>query len=186
MASDRRATAPASEPDVPEPGVPGPAAAPAIRVEVLDEAIDAGLEEQRLVAGRTDVGAVVTFTGRCRSEAGRLAALHIEHYPGMAEAELGRIAQEACRRWPLTGLSVVHRHGRIAAGETIVCVAAASAHRDAAFDAARFLMDYLKTDAPFWKREEATDGTLGPWVEAKESDEAAVRRWDRPGDARTS
>ena len=124
-----------------------------------------------------DVGAVVTFSGLCRDEGGRLAALEIEHYPGMAEAEIGRIAQQACERWPLTALHAVHRFGMVRPGETIVLVAAASAHRAAAFEAASFLMDYLKTEAPFWKREHLADGSVGPWVEAKESDEQARERW---------
>jgi molybdopterin synthase catalytic subunit len=124
-----------------------------------------------------DVGAVVTFSGICRDESGALAALELEHYPGMAEAEIGNIAAEAVRRWPLTGLTAIHRVGKIAPGENIVLVVAASAHRQAAFEAASFLMDYLKSKAPFWKKEHRADGSAGGWVDAKEADSAALERW---------
>jgi molybdopterin synthase catalytic subunit len=130
-----------------------------------------------LTAGRTDIGAVVTFTGLCRDEGGELAALELEHYPGMAEEEIGRIVAEAENRWPLQGVSVVHRHGRIRPGEVIVAVVTASAHRQAAFEAASFLMDYLKTSAPFWKKEHKADGSSGGWVAAKASDDEAAGRW---------
>ena len=130
-----------------------------------------------MVAGRRDVGALVTFAGLCRDEAGRLAALEIEHYPGMAEAELMRVAAEAEARWPLVGLRVIHRYGRIAAGERIVFVAAAAVHRGDAFAAAQFLMDDLKTRAPFLKREHRADGTTGPWVAARDTDGLAAARW---------
>ena len=130
-----------------------------------------------LTNGRTDIGAVVTFSGVCRgSENGApIAALTLEHYPGMAEAEIGRHADEALARWPLQGLTVIHRFGRIAPGENIVLVVTASAHRQAAFEAAEFLMDYLKTSAPFWKREEGENGAA--WVEARDHDDAAAARW---------
>lgn len=134
-----------------------------------------------MVAGRGDVGALVTFAGLCRDEAGGLAALEIEHYPGMAEAELARVAAAAEARWPLLALRVIHRYGRIAAGGRIVFVAAASTHRGDAFAATQFLMDYLKTDAPFWKREHHPDGTAGPWVAARDTDEAAAARWNAAG-----
>lgn len=151
-------------------------------VRVQAEPFDAGAEQARLVDGRTDIGAVVAFTGLCRDEAGTLAALEIEHYPGMAEAEIGRVVDEAEARWPLTGIVVIHRHGRIAPGAPIVLVVAASRHRDAAFEAARFLMDYLKTRAPFWKKEHLvaakTSDEAGDWVAAKTSDEGAAARWD--------
>ena len=124
------------------------------------------------------MGAVVTFTGYCRDEAGRLSALELEHYPGMAEAEISRIAAQALARWPLTGLTAIHRFGRIEPGGQIVLVVAASAHRQAAFDAASFLMDYLKTRAPFWKKEHLADGSSGHWVDAKEADDDAAKRWD--------
>jgi molybdopterin synthase catalytic subunit len=150
-------------------------AEPVIRVQRQD--FDITAESARLTDGRADVGAVVTFTGLCRDEGGTLTALELEHYPGMAEAEIGRIAGQAAERWPLTGLTVIHRHGRIAPGENIVLVVTASAHRQAAFEAASFLMDFLKTRAPFWKKEHAKDGTDGGWVEAKDADDEAAERW---------
>ncbi len=113
----------------------------------------------------------------CRDEGGTLAALELEHYPGMAEAEIARIAKQAIERWPVTGLTVIHRFGKIAPGENIVLVVASSAHRQAAFDAASFLMDFLKTRAPFWKKEHRKDGTTGEWVEAKDADDKAAERW---------
>jgi len=122
-------------------------------------------------------GAVVTFTGLCRDEDGRLAALELEHYPGMAEAEILRVAEAAAARWPLQALRVIHRHGRVVPGDGIVLVVTASSHRVAAFEAADFLMDYLKTRAPFWKREHLADGTTGGWVEAAAHDDAAAERW---------
>lgn len=124
-----------------------------------------------------DAGAVVSFSGICRGEGGRLAGLELQHYPGMVESELSRLIVEAGRRWPLMGVTVIHRHGRIAVGETIVLVVTASAHRAAAFSAAEFLMDWLKTSAPFWKREILADGTPGTWVEAKDTDDEAALRW---------
>lgn len=146
-------------------------------IRVQHEAFDAASETAQLSHGRTDIGAVVTFTGLCRDEDGQLAALELEHYPGMAEAQIGRIGAEAAARWPLSGLVVIHRHGVIAAGEPIVLVAATSSHRQAAFEAASFIMDFLKTRAPFWKREHLADGTLGDWVAAKEADDEAEARW---------
>lgn len=150
---------------------------PTIRIQSDD--FDLAEEVDALTRGKTDVGAVVTFSGLCRDEGGSLAALELEHYPGMAQAEITRIANEAIQRWPLTGLTAVHRYGRIAPGENIVLVVAASSHRQAAFDAASFLMDYLKSRAPFWKKEHHADGTEGGWVEAKDADEEAARRWDK-------
>jgi molybdopterin synthase catalytic subunit len=147
-------------------------------IRVQPQAFDAGHASAALTLGRTDVGALVSFVGLCRDEAGALAALELEHYPGMAEAELERIASEAERRWPLLGLTVIHRHGRIAPGEPIVLVAAASVHRAAAFAAAEFIMDFLKSRAPFWKKEHRADGTQGGWVEAKAADEEALARWE--------
>lgn len=148
---------------------------PVIRVQAED--FDTAAEIARLTDGRKDVGAVVTFSGLCRDEAGTLSALELEHYPGMAEAEISRIAEQAITRWPVTGLVAIHRHGLIRPGENIVLVIAASAHRQAAFDAASFLMDFLKTRAPFWKREHLVDGTAGTWVSAKDEDDAAQARW---------
>lgn len=149
----------------------------AAKIAVQAEPFDAGAESAALTAGRVDVGAVVAFTGLCRDEGGTLAALEIEHYPGMAEAEIARVAAAAEARWPLAGVTVIHRHGRIAPGEAIVLVVTASRHRDAAFEAASFLMDFMKTRAPFWKKEHRTDGTAGDWVAAKASDDAAAERW---------
>jgi molybdopterin synthase catalytic subunit len=152
-------------------------------VAIVGEPFDPAAEAARLPSGG-DVGAVVGFVGYCRDEGGRLAALELEHYPGMAEEEIGRIAAEAERRWALAGVRVVHRHGRVTPGEPIVLVATASSHRGAAFAAAEFLMDYLKTRAPFWKREHLADGTVAGWVAATEADDGAAARWDeaeRPG-----
>ena len=148
-----------------------------LTVRVQREAFDAAREAEALTEGRRDIGAIVTFTGLCRDEGGRLKALELEHYPGMAEAEIRRIAEEAAARWPLTGLSAIHRHGRIAPGDGIVLVVAASAHRQAAFEAASFLMDYLKMRAPFWKKEHFADGREGGWVAVKIEDESAAGRW---------
>ena len=146
-------------------------------VRLQREPFDAATETAALTRGRTDVGAVVTFTGICRGdEAGRpIASLTLEHYPGMAEAEIERHVAEAAQRWPLAGVTVIHRYGRIAPGEDIVLVVTASSHRQAAFAAAEFLMDYLKTKAPFWKQVEQAGGKS--WVEAKEHDDAAAERW---------
>ena len=148
-----------------------------LTIHVQRESFDIADEIAALTAGRSDIGAVVTFTGLCRVEAGRLAALELEHYAGMAEAELGRVAEEARERWSLQGLTIIHRFGTLAPGETIVLVATASAHREAAFAAAEFLMDYLKTRAPFWKREHLADGRTGDWVEAAAHDDVAAARW---------
>ena len=144
---------------------------------IQSEDFDVASELEALTAGRPDAGAAVSFVGLCRDEGGRLAGLELEHYPGMAEAEMARVVEEAAGRWPVFGITVIHRYGLIRPGERIVLVATASSHRDAAFQAASFLMDYLKTRAPFWKREHLADGTLGPWVEAKAEDDAAAERW---------
>jgi len=152
--------------------------APAPSVAIQAEPFDTAAEIARIGAalgGRA--GAVVTFTGLCRDEDGRLAALELEHYPGMAEAEILRVAEAAVTRWPLQALRVIHRHGRVVPGDGIVLVVTASSHRVAAFEAADFLMDYLKTRAPFWKREHLADGTTGGWVEAAAHDDAAAERW---------
>jgi molybdopterin synthase catalytic subunit len=149
-------------------------------VRLQREEFDAAAEASALTHGRTDIGAVVTFTGICRgAESGEpIAALTLEHYPGMAEAEIARHVEEAKTRWPLLGVTVVHRYGRIEPGENIVLVVTASSHREAAFAAAEFLMDYLKTRAPFWKQVEAKTGKT--WVEAKDADDAAAARWKQP------
>ena len=148
-----------------------------IRIQEAD--FDIAGEIAALTRGRTDIGAVVSFSGICRDdEKGEaIAALTLEHYPGMAEAEIARHAETAMSRWPLTGLSVVHRVGRITPGENIVLVLTASKHRQAAFQAAEFLMDYLKANAPFWKREESAKGTS--WVDARSHDDAAAARWTK-------
>ena len=153
------------------------AAAATIRIQQAE--FDVGHEIAALTKGRIDIGAVVSFSGICRgSENGEpIAALTLEHYPGMAEAEIKRHTDEAMSRWPLSGLTVIHRVGRITPGENIVLVLAASAHRQAAFEAAEFLMDYLKANAPFWKREESAAGTS--WIEARDHDDAAAARWTK-------
>jgi molybdopterin synthase catalytic subunit len=150
-------------------------AARTIRVQAED--FDAAAESGALTRGRTDIGALASFIGLCRDEAGTLEALELEHYPGMAEEEISRIADEAERRWPLLGLTVIHRYGEILPGERIVLVLCASAHRGAAFAACEFLMDFLKSRAPFWKKEHRAAGGEGGWIEAKASDEAALERW---------
>ena len=122
---------------------------PVVRVQQDD--FDLAGEVAAVAGGRSDIGAVVTFSGLCRDEGGRLTALELEHYAGMAEAEIARIAGEAVQRWPLAALTVIHRHGLIRPGENIVLVVAASPHRQVAFEAASFMMDYLKSRAPFWK-----------------------------------
>jgi molybdopterin synthase catalytic subunit len=150
-------------------------------IRLQREAFDAAAEAKRLTQGRTDIGAVVTFTGVCRADENgeQIAALTLEHYPGMAEAEIARHVAEAQSRWPLLGVTVIHRYGRIAPGEDIVMVATASSHRQAAFAAAEFLMDYLKTRAPFWKQVEKAGGkdSVKTWIEAKSSDDCAAERW---------
>lgn len=151
-----------------------------VTVRVQAEPFDVAAETERLTAGRTDVGAVVAFTGLCRAEEGRLSALELEHYPGMAEAEIERTAREAIARWPLQGVTAIHRYGVIHPGEPIVVVITTSSHRAAAFAAAEFLMDYLKTRAPFWKKEIALDGSKGDWVDAREADDAAAAKWRSP------
>jgi molybdopterin synthase catalytic subunit len=148
----------------------------AIRIQAGD--FDVAAETAALTQDRPDIGAVVAFTGLCRDEGGRLAALELEHYPNMAEAEVARVVEEARRRWSLAGVTVIHRHGTIAPGQNIVLVLTASTHRQAAFEAAAFLMDFLKTRAPFWKREHLKDGSTGGWVEAKDADDDAAARWN--------
>jgi molybdopterin synthase catalytic subunit len=152
----------------------------ALTVRVQTEDFDIAEEIAGLGRLGGDVGAVVTFTGVCRDEGGRLATLELEHYPGMAEAEINRIAEEAAGRWPVAGITVVHRHGKIRPGENIVLVATASVHREAAFAAARFLMDFLKTRAPFWKKEHLATAE-GGWVAARDADEETLARWGKKG-----
>jgi molybdopterin synthase catalytic subunit len=150
-------------------------------VRVQREDFDAGVEAAALARGRRDVGAVVSFVGYCRDEGGRLAALELEHYPGMAEAEMARVVRQAEARWPLIGVTAIHRVGKIAPGEQIVFVAAAAAHRGEAFAAAEMLMDFLKTRAPFWKRAIRADGVIEGWVEARGADDSAAARWSAAG-----
>jgi molybdopterin synthase catalytic subunit len=152
-------------------------------ISLQREDFDAGAEQARLTRGRSDIGAVVTFTGICRgAEAGEpIAALTLEHYPGMADEEIARHVAEAERRWPLLGVTVIHRYGRIEPGENIVLVVTASSYREAAFAAAEFLMDYLKTRAPFWKQVESARGKA--WIEAKRADDAAADRWRKDREA---
>ena len=148
---------------------------PTIRVQRDD--FDLRAETTLLTKGKPGIGAIVTFTGLCRDEGGTLSALELEHYPGMAEAEMLRIANLAIERFELKGLTAIHRYGKIAAGENIVLVVTASSHREAAFQGAEFLMDYLKTRAPFWKREERDAGNR--WVEAHDRDDSAAARWTK-------
>jgi molybdopterin synthase catalytic subunit len=149
-------------------------------VRVQAEDFDVGTEIGRLTQGRSDIGAIVTFTGTVRGESGGkpIARMTLEHYPGMTEVELERVEGEANARWSLQASLIIHRIGALTPGDNIVLVVTASAHRQAAFAAAEFLMDYLKTSAPFWKKEEAPDGTV-TWVDARDSDDAAVERWKR-------
>lgn len=149
-----------------------------IRVQAED--FDIGAEIERLRAGRTDIGAIVSFTGTVRDTAKGepISEMTLEHYPGMTEKELERIDAEANDRWPLQGSLIIHRYGPMKPGENIVLVVTLSQHRQAAFEAAEFLMDFLKTNAPFWKKEEGAEG--GDWVDARESDDAAQARWNKP------
>src|SRR6476619_6640292 len=149
----------------------------AATIRLQREPFDVAAEMAALSRGRTDIGAVVTFTGICRGEeAGkRIIAMTLEHYPEMAQAEVARHVAAAEQRWPLQGATVLHRFGRLTPGEEIVLVATAAAHRHAAFAAAEFLMDYLKTRAPFWKQVETAKGR--DWVEARGADAAAAARW---------
>lgn len=149
----------------------------AITIRVQQEDFDIAREVAALSSGHTGIGAVVTFTGICRGGAEGVTAMTLEHYPGMAEAEIERHVAQALARWPLDGVTVIHRYGRLVPGDNIVLVATASAHRGAAFEAAAFLMDYLKTSAPFWKAEERAEGRA--WVEAQAHDEEAAARWKR-------
>ena len=148
-----------------------------IKVQVED--FDIGAEVKALQDGRTDIGAIVTFTGTVRDGGldNPLSCMTLEHYPGMTEGELERIEKEAFDRWPLEASLIIHRYGTLKPGDNIVLVVTASAHRQAAFDAASFLMDFLKTNAPFWKKEMGPDGAN--WVAAKSSDDDALEKWSR-------
>jgi len=146
-----------------------------MRVAVQTAPFDPGAEATAFAVGVAGAGAIVTFTGLVRDDDGRIAAMEIEHYPGMTERAITAIAAEAAARWRLLDVLVVHRHGRLIPGEPIMMVATAAPHRGDAFAAAEFLMDYLKSRAPFWKKEIGPGGA--EWVAAKDSDEAALGRW---------
>jgi len=148
------------------------------RIKVQTEDFDIGAEFAALTAGRTDIGGIGCFVGTVRNNAldQRVAAMTLEHYPAMTERAIARITEEAEKRWELLGCTVIHRVGRLVAGDNIVLVLAAAAHRQPALDATAFLIDWLKTKAPFWKREEFANGG-GAWVEAREADDTAAARW---------
>ena len=148
-------------------------------IRVQRDDFDVGAEIARLTKGRHEIGGIVTFVGVVRDAAGadRIGAMTLEHYPGMTEKQLGEIEADARRRWKLEALLIVHRYGRLEPGERIVLVVTAAAHRQAAFEACEFLVDWLKTKAPFWKLEETSQGPR--WVDAKESDDQAAARWRR-------
>lgn len=154
-----------------------------IGVRVQAGPFELGAEVETLVAGRTDTGAIATFTGLVRADDG-LTAMTLEHHPSMTLRQMQRIADETARRWPVLAGTVIHRHGRLLPGEPIVLVAIASPHRAAAFAAAEFLMDWLKTRAPFWKCEEGPWGRR--WVEVRAEDDAAAARWSQASSANAS
>lgn len=168
MAHGAPETTPETAPESPAP----------IAVSVRREDFDIAAEIAALTAGRADVGAVATFTGLVRDVAGGLTGFELEHYPGMTERALEDIAADAAARFPLQGLRIIHRYGPLSPGDRIVLVVAASRHRQAAFDGCNFVMDYLKTRAPFWKRETTADGGAG-WVDARDADHEAAERWRR-------
>ncbi len=148
-------------------------------IHIQKDDFDISTECEAIRAGRTDIGAIVTFTGAVRDVAKgeTVTEMTLEHYPGMTEKELARIERKANERWPLQASLIIHRYGTLKPGDNIVLVITASAHRQAAFEAAAFLMDYLKTNAPFWKKETSSGGDK--WVEARESDDQAAERWEK-------
>ncbi|MCK9992313.1 MAG: molybdopterin synthase catalytic subunit [Alphaproteobacteria bacterium] len=148
-------------------------------IKVQQQDFDLAAEIAELTRGRTDIGGVVSFTGLVRdvSDGAKVAAMTLEHYPGMTEKQLAAIERDACARWPLSASLIIHRYGRLMPGEQIMAVVTASAHRQAAFEAAEFLVDWLKTKAPFWKLE--SDGAAESWVEARDSDDTAAGRWEK-------
>jgi molybdopterin synthase catalytic subunit len=151
-------------------------------IKVQTEDFDTGAEIAAVVSGRTDIGGIGCFIGTVRDDAAApVVAMTLEHYPAMTERAIERIAAEAERRWSLLGCTVIHRVGRLLAGDNIVLVIAAATHRQAALDSTAFLIDWLKTKAPFWKREEFADGRR-TWVEARDTDDAAASRWGEAGD----
>jgi molybdopterin synthase catalytic subunit len=145
-------------------------------IKVQSEDFDVGAEIAAMTAGRTDIGGIGCFVGTVRDNGRTVSGMTLEHYPGMTERAIGKIADQAAERWPLLGCTVIHRVGPLRPGENIVLVIAASAHRQAALDATAFLIDWLKTKAPFWKREDLADGG-GAWVDAREEDDSAASRW---------
>ena len=151
----------------------------AFKIIVQAEDFDMGSEVEKIRTLSPSIGGIVAFCGLCRSEGGRLSALEIEHYPGMAEKRIKEIVDDAASRWSLNGATVIHRFGTIKVGEQIVLVVTASPHRREAFDAANFIMDFLKTEAPFWKKEHLVDGTPQNWVEAKDADLHTQEKWQK-------
>lgn len=156
-----------------------------VKIAIQQEQFDVQAETEFLVRNSPDAGALVSFSGICRAD-DTLSALELEHYPGMAETQIQKIVEEAMAKWPIQGALVIHRVGKIAVGETIVLVAVTSAHRHAAFDGANFIMDFLKSRAPFWKKEHLAEGGEGSWIDAKESDEDALSRWGQDADTTNS
>ncbi len=150
-----------------------------VTIRVQKDDFDVAKETAALARNRPEIGAIVSFIGICRSCEGdkAITEMTLEHYPGMAEEEIARHAKEAIARWPLNGLTIIHRFGRVVPGDNIVLVLAASAHREAAFVAVEFLMDYLKSNAPFWKSEKCPGDQQGKWVEASKQDDDAAARW---------
>ncbi|MHB1215741.1 MAG: molybdopterin synthase catalytic subunit MoaE [Thiobacillus sp.] len=148
-----------------------------MKIRVQNEAFDLGAEVDAIRAGRTDIGAIASFVGLARdmNEGSGVAAMTLEHYPGMTEKALLALAEEAATRWTLLDITLIHRVGRLLPGDPIVLVAVASSHRGEAFAACEFIMDYLKTRAPFWKKEETPEGER--WVDARTSDDDAAARW---------
>jgi molybdopterin synthase catalytic subunit len=148
-----------------------------MKILVQADPFDLGAEVAAMSRGRTDIGAIASFVGLARdlNEGSGVAAMTLEHYPGMTEKALAAVVDDACSRWTLLDVTVIHRVGRLLPGDPIVLVAVASQHRGEAFDACEFIMDYLKTQAPFWKKEETTEGER--WVDARASDDAAAARW---------
>lgn len=150
-----------------------------LRILIQSDEFDQNEEVRRLTHGRRDIGAVVTFMGLCRDEGGTLEALELEHYPAMAQSQITGVAQEAAQRWPLLDITVIHRYGVIAVGAPIVLVITTSSHRAAAFTGAEYVMDFLKSRAPFWKKDHLISGAQGQWVEARDEDESALQKWER-------
>ncbi|MCA1978924.1 MAG: molybdopterin synthase catalytic subunit MoaE [Thiobacillus sp.] len=152
-----------------------------MKIAVQADAFDLNAEVEALRSGRLDVGAVASFVGYARdlNDGSAVRAMTLEHYPGMTEKALAAIGEDAARRWTLIDATIIHRVGRLLPGDPIVLVAVASRHRGDAFAACEFIMDYLKTQAPFWKKEETATGAR--WVEARSSDDAAAARWHPPG-----